>query len=283
MNNINQIPVSIVVSVKNEELNLPKCLELLGRFNEVIVVDSKSTDNTPQIVKEFGYQLVDFNWNGQFPKKRNWTLENVQLKNDWVLFLDADEFITEAFKDEVNTTIKNTNHSGFWIYYNNYFLGKEQKFGLKMRKLALFKKNSGAFEKIEEDSWSHLDMEVHEHPVIKGKVGQIKQTSVRKEVKGIDHYIARHNAYSTWEAKRYMHNRTKGFDKLTFRQKLKYNLLASGLLPVLYFVGTYIFKFGFLDGVTGYYFAKYKSHYFFQIFTKIKELKAIEEDKQKSI
>lgn len=280
---MSEIPVTVVVSVRNEEINLPKCLEKLGDFEEVIVVDSQSTDKTPKIVKGFGFKLVNFKWNGQFPKKRNWTLQNVSLKNDWILFLDADEFVTPEFIDEVSTRIKNTNHSGFWIHYNNYFLGKEQKYGLKMRKLALFKKDSGAFEKIEEDSWSHLDMEVHEHPVINGTVGQLKHTIVHKDFKGLEHYIARHNAYSTWEAKRYMHNRAKGFDKLTFRQQLKYNLLSSGLLPFLYFLGTYIFKFGFLDGITGYYFAKYKSYYFFQIFTKIRELKALEKDKIGSI
>ena len=86
----NNIPVTVIVSVKNEELNLPTCLEKLKDFSEVIVVDSMSTDKTPEIVKEFRFQLVNFKWNGKFPKKRNWTLENVNIKNDWVLFLDAD-------------------------------------------------------------------------------------------------------------------------------------------------------------------------------------------------
>ncbi|GGZ93553.1 glycosyltransferase family 2 protein [Algibacter mikhailovii] len=275
MNTNTKIPITVIVSVKNEELNLPYCLEKLHPFSEVIVVDSQSTDRTPTIVKEFDFKLVDFRWNGQFPKKRNWALQNVNIKHNWVLFLDADEFVTESFLDEIQDTINSTKHSGFWIFYNNYFLGKEQKYGLKMRKLALFKKDAGLFEKIEEDSWSHLDMEVHEHPEISGSVGNIKNTIIHKDFKSLEHYISRHNAYSTWEAKRYMFNKVNGFSNLTFRQKLKYNLLSSGMLPLIYFIGTFIFKLGILDGMSGYYFAKYKAHYFFQIQTKIKELNKI--------
>ncbi|AUS05830.1 glycosyltransferase family 2 protein [Pseudotamlana carrageenivorans] len=270
---MNKIPITVVVSVKNEELNLPHCLEKLSSFSEIIVVDSQSTDNTPKIVEQFGYQLINFTWNGKYPKKRNWTLQNIPLKNDWILFLDADEFLTNQFIEEVGHKIKNTSASGFWIYYNNYFMGKEQKYGLKMRKLALFKKDKGVYEKIEEDLWSHLDMEIHEHPIIEGPVSTIKSTIQHKDYKGLEHYIARHNAYSSWEANRFLALKKEGIKHLTLRQKLKYNLITSGLLPSLYFFGTYILKLGFLDGVTGFHFARYKAHYFFQIQTKITELK----------
>lgn len=268
-----KIPISIVVSVKNEELNLPLCLEKLNSFSEVVVVDSQSTDKTPEIVKSFGFKLIDFKWNGRFPKKRNWVLRNVPIANEWVLFIDADEFLTETFIKELSEKIKYTKDNGFWIYYNNYFMGKEQKFGLKMRKLALFKKSKGSFEKIEEDNWSHLDMEIHEHPIIEGSVGQLKSTIIHKDFKGLKHYIDRHNAYSSWEASRFINLKKDNNIKLTFRQHLKYNLLRSGLLPYLYFIGTYIFKLGILDGITGFYFARYKANYFFQIQTKIKELR----------
>ena len=270
---INNIPITVIVSVKNEELNLPTCLEKLGCFTEVIVVDSMSTDQTPEIVKEFGFQLVNFKWNGKFPKKRNWTLDNVSLRNDWVLFLDADEYLTEQFIMEVSEKVKQNAYSGFWLYYNNFFMGKEQKYGLKMRKLALFKKGIGRYEQIAEDNWSHLDMEIHEHPIIKGSVGKCKSTIIHKDYKGLEHYIARHNAYSSWEAKRFISfNKEKGAN-LTMRQNLKYSLIQTGLLPFLYFIGTYIFKGGIFDGLSGFYFARFKSNYFFQIQTKIKELK----------
>ncbi len=270
---MSNIPVTVVVSVKNEELNLPHCLEKLQPFSEVVVIDSQSSDSTPSIVKQFGYKLIDFKWNGKFPKKRNWTLRNVPLANDWILFLDADEFITDAFVKELSEKITNTNYSGFWLSYNNYFMGKELKYGDKMRKLAVFKKDSGEYEKIEEDSWSHLDMEVHEHPIIKGSIGEIKSAIIHKDYKGLEHYITRHNAYSSWEAKRYINLKKTGFKELTKRQKIKYKLINSGLLPIVYFLGSFIFKAGFLDGKAGYVLAKYKANYFFQIRTKIEELK----------
>jgi len=269
----NNIPVTVIVSVKNEELNLPSCLERIKDFSEVIVVDSMSTDRTPKIVQEYGFRLVNFNWNGKFPKKRNWTLDNISLVNDWVLFLDADEYLTENFIKEVSEKIRLNSHSGYWLYYNNFFMDTEQKYGLKMRKLALFKQSAGRFEQIAEDNWSKLDMEIHEHPIIKGSIGTIKSAILHRDYKGLEHYISKHNSYSSWEAKRYMNLKNSEETILTLRQKLKYSLIETGLLPYLYFVATYIFKGGIFDGLSGYYFASFKSNYFFQIQAKIKELK----------
>ena len=68
--------------MKNEEINLTQCLDKLEHFSEVIVVDSMSTDKTPEIVHKFGYKLINFKWDGKFPKKRNWTLRTIDLKNN---------------------------------------------------------------------------------------------------------------------------------------------------------------------------------------------------------
>lgn len=268
-----KIPVSVIVSVKNEEKNLRFCLDKLHAFSEVIIVDSISTDQTPQIVKEYKFRLVDFDWNGKFPKKRNWTLRNIKLSHEWVLFLDADEVLTDEFINEIKEKIVDTVHQGFWINYKNHFMGKMLNHGDKMKKLALFKKDYGEYEKIEEDSWSHLDMEIHEHPIINGSVGQLKHSIIHNDYNGLDHYIAKHNAYSTWEAKRYLSLKSHQTEQLTMRQKVKYKLITTGWLPIIYFTYSYIIKMGFLDGKTGYYLSKYKSYYFFQIQTKIKELK----------
>ena len=167
------IPVTVVIPVKNEEKNLPVCLELLKDFTEVVVVDSNSTDRTPEIVEQYGRKLVNFTWNGQFPKKRNWTLRNVALRNEWVLFLDADEFVTEDFKAELARTIAHTDCVGFWVNYVNDFMGKVLKHGAVMPKLPLFRVGAGEYEFIDEKQWSHLDMEIHEHPILNGKVGVI--------------------------------------------------------------------------------------------------------------
>lgn len=270
---MNKIPVTVIVSVKNEELNLPSCLEKLMRFAQIVVVDSGSTDATMDIATTMGTEVIQFKWDGKFPKKRNWALQNANLLYEWILFLDADEFVTDDFVNEVAMKIQDPNYNGYTIQFENYFMGKKLKYGYGFQKSALFKKSNGAYEKIEEDLWSHLDMEVHEHPIIEGKVGVINAKVVHKDFKNLDHYIAKHNAYSTWEAQRYLQlQRSKNSD-LSLNQKIKYGLLNTGLLPLVYFMGAYFLKLGFLDGKEGFYLARFKAHYFFQIQTKVESLK----------
>lgn len=267
-----KIPVSVIIPVKNEEKNLPECLARLSDFSEVVVVDSHSTDNTPGIVAEYGCRLVEFSWNGQFPKKRNWVLRNVPLENEWVLFLDADEFLTESFIDCVRKKIQQTTADGYWIYYDDYFMGRQLKHGVKMRKLALFKKSKGEYEHIDEKTWSELDMEIHEHPVINGRVEVLPAQIVHRDYKGVEHYIAKHNSYSTWEAHRFIQT-GKLKSQFTFRQKVKYALLDSWLLGIIYFFYSYFIRGGIWDGKAGLIFGLFKMQYFFHIKCKINELK----------
>ena len=270
---MNKIPISVILSVKNEALNLPFCLDKLKRFDQIVVVDSGSTDDTGRIAKDMGAEVIQFQWDGKFPKKRNWALRNATLFHEWILFLDADEFVSEAFVSEVEHKITDPNFNGYTIKFQNYFMGKKLKYGYGFQKSALFKKSKGAYEKVDEDLWSHLDMEVHEHPIIEGNVGVIKSKVIHKDFKNLEHYIAKHNAYSTWEAQRYLQLKQSKNKQLSLNQKIKYGLLTTGLLPAVYFLGAYFFKLGFLDGKEGFYLARFKSHYFFQIQTKVHSLK----------
>lgn len=266
------IPVSVIIPVRNEEKNLPRCLSLLEDFDEVIVVDSHSTDNTAKIVGQFGRKLVEFEWNGQFPKKRNWALRNIALRNEWVFFLDADEFVTDDFKNELSNAITNCDYVGFWVHYINDFMGKILKHGAVMPKLPVFKVGAGEYEHIDENNWSHLDMEVHEHPILSGKIGEIKSPIIHCEFRGLSHYIHKHNEYSSWEANRFLKmENDKG--KLTYRQKVKYALIDTWFLGPLYFLYSYLYKLGFLDGKIGFIYAAYKMQYFFNIKAKIEELR----------
>jgi len=270
---MNKIKLTVILPVRNEEKNLPFCFSAIGHsVDQIIVIDSNSIDKTVEIAKNHGAEVFQFDWNGQFPKKRNWALQNVEIRNEWILFLDADEYINESFISEISQKIKDPQINGYVLTYTNYFMGKQLKHGDSFKKLALFRKGTGEYECIKEDSWSHLDMEVHEHLTVSGKVGTIKTAIKHNDFKGLEQYINRHNAYSSWEAKRFLALKKLGFDKLNKRQKIKYTAMQLGVLPIVYFLGSYIFKLGFLDGKTGYYFAKYKAHYFLQIQTKIKEL-----------
>lgn len=267
-----KIPVSVVIPVKNDAKNLAKCLPKLKQFSEIIVVDSNSLDNTSELTEENNVQLINFCWNGYFPKKRNWVLENVKLKHDWVLFLDADEQVTNDFIKELQQAIKSPKYVGFRLNYINHFMGKKLRFGDRMQKLALFRHSSGRYEKIEEVNWSNLDMEVHEHPILNGSIGRINAPLIHNDFNGLHHYLAKHNEYSTWEAKRYNMLHKDNITQLSLRQQIKYSLLKNSFFPYLYFLFAFIGKFGFLDGKSGYYFAKLKAQYFFQIRLKLIEL-----------
>lgn len=271
---MNKIPVTVLVPIKNEERNLQLSLPLLSDFDEVIILDSQSSDTSLELAAHYGAEVHQFYWDGKFPKKRNWALQNLRIKNEWVLFLDADEYVTPEFITELKAAIARPEINGYWIVFRNYFMGKQLKYGDQFKKLPLFRKGSGEYERIAEDSWSHLDMEVHEHPILEGKVGTFKTHINHNDYKGLEHYIAKHNSYSSWEARRYIKLQETGFAGLNSRQRLKYWLIGLGLMPMAYFLGNYFLKLGFLDGRAGYYFSKYKSQYFFQIQTKIKELQA---------
>lgn len=266
--------VTVVIPVKNEAKNLKRCIDVVRSLGPVLVVDSKSTDGTSDIAEQCAAEVLDFAWDGRFPKKRNWTLRNYQFKTEWVLFLDADEFVSEAFISEVQTAIKNTDKVGFWLNFKNHFLGQKLKGGDPFKKLALFRLGAGEYETIEEDSWSHLDMEVHEHPVLEGTIGEIKSPIEHNDFRGLKHYIAKHNEYSSWEAKRYlrlMKQQGEEWDALTGRQKKKYRNLAKWWFAPAYFLVSYFFKKGFLDGAVGFHFALMKAIYFYQIRLKIRE------------
>jgi len=267
--------LTIVIPVLNEEKNLKACLEAIGHnfANKVIIIDSGSTDQTQKIALDSRAEIIQFRWNGKFPKKRNWFLQQHPPKTQWVLFLDADEYITDDFKNEVSKKLNTGNKVGYWLNYKIYFLGKPLRGGYPLRKLALFKVGAGEYERIDEDQWSSLDMEVHEHPVLHGSTGVIKSKIDHRDFKDIAHYVAKHNEYSDWEAKRYLKDieAEKAKHSWTWKQKLKYRLIRSPLIGVVYFIGSYFFMGGFLDGSRGLTFAILKMAYFTQVYGKIKE------------
>jgi glycosyltransferase involved in cell wall biosynthesis len=271
---VTKLPITVVVPVKNEAANLPECLTTLDDFAEVVVVDSTSSDRTVDAAKSGGATVLDFRWTGGFPKKRNWVLQTFAFKTEWVLFLDADERLTPQFKAAVASVLGKTECAGFWLRYRNHFMGRALRYGVALRKLALFRVGAGYFERIDDPGWSTLDMEVHEHPILKGRVGEIMEPIDHKEFRGLHQFISRHNEYSCWEAHRYvaLTNDPTAWENLTSRQKLKYRNLRRWWYAPAYFLNTYFLKRGFLDGEPGFCFAVFKLAYFFEIRGKIMEI-----------
>ena len=271
-----RLPVTVAIPVKNEERNLARCLDRLKRFAKIVVIDSGSTDRTREIAQEHGCEFVLFGWDGQFPKKRNWFLQNHPPATPWVFFLDADEYLTDEFIDELARALAMTTHAGFRVMYSNYFLGKKLKYGVPQIKLPIFRVGSGFYERIDEDGWSGLDMEVHEHPVLEGAIGQLNTLVDHRDFKGLDAYIARHKEYASWEARRYLKLRDtpEAMAHFTAIQRRKYDSLTSWWLAPSYFLYSWVWKRGILDGWAGFVFAKMKASYFSQIRRKIREFAA---------
>ena len=175
---------------------------------------------------------------------------------------------------EVEVVIQNTGVNGFWLRYHNYFQGRLLRHGIPFRKLALFRLRKGEYERIDENHWSNFDMEIHEHPILEGTVGEINAPIVHRDYKGMHRYLARHNEYSSWEAQRFLDLKRKGpkaFEQLTPRQRKKYISLDKWWWAPSYFLVNYFLRLGFLDGREGFVYSVLKASYFFEIRCKIKE------------
>jgi glycosyltransferase involved in cell wall biosynthesis len=272
---LRNIQICVVIPIKNEEINLKNCLPRLKNFAEVWVIDSGSEDSSENIARQFNAHFLQFNWDGRYPKKRNWFVLNKYTSLEWILFLDADEFVTPEFENEVDGLIKHTQHSGFWIHYTNHFLKAELKHGIPQRKLALVR-NGTLYEKILEDGWSKLDMEVHEHPIVQGSVGQIRSKLIHNDQSDFTKIYNRHSAYALWEANRYYNlesQKDSRGKKLTVRQRIKYFGLPKAGFAEFYFFVTYIGFLGFLDGIPGLRYALLKLTYFKEIRQNILKLR----------
>ena len=103
----NKLDITIAIPVKNEEKNLGGCLDAIGDdfARSIVLIDSQSTDGTLEIARAYGIDVVDFKWDGKFPKKRNWFLRNHSIQTEWIMFLDADEYLTAEFKNELRQKI----------------------------------------------------------------------------------------------------------------------------------------------------------------------------------
>src|ERR1019366_9481265 len=109
------LPVSVIVPVRNEARNLPRCLESLAGVGEVYVIDSESTDDTVAIAQSHGAKVVQFHYAGGWPKKRQWAMDTLPLSYDWIFLLDADEVLTAELAEEIRQAIQDRTYDGYYI------------------------------------------------------------------------------------------------------------------------------------------------------------------------
>jgi len=282
-----KIPVSVLIPAKNEESNLPACLESVARADEVFVVDSQSSDRSIKISTNYGANVVQFYFNGRWPKKKNWSLDNLPFRNEWVLIVDCDERITPELWDEIASVIQDPNYNGYYLNRRVFFLGQWIRYGGKYPdwNLRLFKHKSGRYENLNtEDIPNTGDNEVHEHVILDGKVGYLKNDMLHIDFRDIYHWLERHNRYSNWEARVYYNILTGNDESGTIganlfgdavqrKRFLKKIWVKLPFKPLLRFILFYFIRLGFLDGKAGYIYGRLLSQYEYQIGVKLYELR----------
>lgn len=275
------LPVSVIIPTRNEARNLPRCLESLRAAAEVYVVDSQSTDGTPDIARQYGAKVVQFHYRGGWPKKRQWAIDTLPLGCDWVLLLDADEALSGELWEEMRQAIQRGQHHGYYIGLEMHFLGGCLRHGdSRLWKLALFRRGLGRFEcRLQDQDATMGDMEVHEHVVVCGSTSQLKNRLIHRNVNSLTDYIHKHNEYSNWEARVW----TEGGEhelppnlwgsQAQKRRWLKKQFLGFPGSPFLYFVYKYFLRCGFLDGVPGLIYCCLQGIQLFHVKSKIYELR----------
>src|ERR1035437_11028569 len=114
--NSDSIAVTVVIPTRNEARHLARFRSGVRRFSEVYVVDSQSTDSTVEIARAFDAEVVQFHYQGGWPKKRQWALDTLPFENDWILLLDADEILTPEIADEIERAVRDPRFEGYRIY-----------------------------------------------------------------------------------------------------------------------------------------------------------------------
>lgn len=263
------VPVSVVVTVRNEEKRLAACLGALGAFDEIVVVDSGSTDRTAEIARAHGASVIDFRWNGGYPKKRQWCLDTLLLRHEWIFFVDADEVVTPALIREIAELFAGARPqcAGYFVKGRYLWHGKALHHGLKNNKIVLFDRRKLHYPAVDDlDLPGMGEMEGHYQPVLRAefpgeKIGQLSAELDHDAAEDEGQWMARHRRYAAWE--RGMNaRRAWPQDPVKWRQALKTLFRAMPGRGWIAFLHCYVWKCGFLDGAAGLDFAWKRRAYY---------------------
>ncbi|MBI69346.1 MAG: glycosyltransferase [Phycisphaerae bacterium] len=271
--------IEVIIPVKDEAKNLPYALASVMQWaDRVWVVDSESTDDTCAIAAEAGAEVVVQPWLGH-AKQKNWAIQNLDIKADWVFILDADEAILPELKEELLAIASQptdaVNEAAFNINRYFIFLGKRIRHCgyYPSWNVRFFKRGKALYE----------EREVHEHMVVQGAIGKLKGHMEHYDRRGLEVYMAKHNRYSTLEAKEILTQLEKKDETIdasifgTAQQRRRWiKQYVYPKLPAKWFcrfVWMYVLRFGFLDGLTGLRFCLFISSYELLISLKMVELK----------
>jgi glycosyltransferase involved in cell wall biosynthesis len=243
--------LAVIILTYNEEANIAQSLDsVAGWVNEIIILDSLSTDRTLEIASEYGCHISQNKFEN-YAKQRNYALDHLPIHSEWVLFLDADEWLPDALKQEISSLIAiSPEENGFYIKRRLIWMGRWIRRGYYPSWiLRLFRYGKGRCE----------DRAVNEHLIVDGKTGQLRNDFMHEDRKGVTDWIAKHNGYATRETLELFKKPTTDLQidvrfwgtQAERKRWLRYRLwngLPPLVRPVLYFIYRYIFRGGFLDG-----------------------------------
>ena len=267
--------VSILILSLNEETNLPDCLESVAWCDDIIVLDSGSTDRTEEIAREAGARFVQREFD-DFASQRNHALDNIDFKHDWVFHLDADERFTPELVAECRRVVAEDSNSGFMAPSRMMFWGKW------LRHAAQYPVYQMRLMKLGEVRFAQHGHGQRECGAKRG-IGSLSKPYLHYSFsKGTSDWLTKHNDYSTAEAQQVLAslrggNRTwrnlLSRDAIRRRRALKELSFRLPLRPWLKFLYMYVLRRGFLDGAPGLTYCALQAVYEYMICLKIKELK----------
>lgn len=272
----NKLDITAVILTKNEETAIERCVSSLSSVDQILVIDSNSIDRTTQLATSLGATVINFDWNRTYPKKKQWALELPEIQNEWVLFLDADEYASNQLISELERLLTSGDIDNFGAYdlkLDYYFTGKLLKFGHKVKKRVLINKNFCSFPEIDDLHVKNMwEVEGHYQPNCSKLVGNLISRIGHLDPDPLYDYFARHNRYSDWEAELRMNKNMRNsvrksrsiqgeiFDRVPFK-------------PLFFFLYSYFLKFGWRDGKAGLNYSLALSFYYWQISVKTLEKK----------
>lgn len=261
--------ITVIIPARDEAVHIARCVASARELGRVIVVDSGSTDATREIAASSGAEVVEHAWEGHAAQK-NWALGHLDIGTEWVLFLDADEYLLEETVAEMREAIRSDDAAGYELPRRYIFLGKELRHAwwYPDYQLRLFRREGARCE----------DVQVHEHMIVDGPVQQLRAPIMHENLKGLSAFVARHNRYSDLEAAELANpasNRKRGSFTGSWaerRRALKDRVwFRLPMRPVVRFLWLYFVKRGFLDGRRGLLFCYLIAMYDFLIDVKLLE------------
>ena len=271
------LPITCIILTKNEEKAIEDCLKSVNFCQQIVVVDSNSIDKTSDIVIESGFELINFTWNKNYPKKKQWALQHPSILNNWVLLLDADERVSKELSDEIIDVFSSAkdSHTAFDVDISYMFANKILKHGHKVTKRILLDKRKCSFPVLDDLNVKNMwEVEGHYQPIVLGSVGHLKGKLLHADPDSLFDYFSRHNRYSDWEA----HLRLNSEDRAIVRKAKSFQGRIFDKIPgkpLIFFLYSYFFRLGFLDGKEGFNYALALAFYYWQISVKVSESKHV--------